>query len=186
MRHKINKYFNLAEYEKEEKWLNEMSSIGMHLVDVNFTKYTFEDGLPGEYIYRLELLEDMPRHPQSKAYIGFMEDMGVEYVASVFRWVYFRKRASDGPFDIYSDLSSKLRHIKRINLLASVVSYANAAVGVANLAIACKGYIEHRGYLGYNLFSGVLNIAIAFIILFILKPIRRKQKELQKESLVRE
>ncbi len=186
MRHKVSKYFNLAEYEKEEKWLNEMSSIGMHLVDVNFTKYTFEDGLPGEYIYRLELLENMPRHPQSKAYIGFMEDMGVEYVASVFRWVYFRKRASAGPFDIYSDLSSKLRHIKRINLLASVVSYANAAAGVANLAIACKGYIEHRGYLGYNLFSGVLNIAIAFIILFILKPIRRKQKELQKESLVRE
>ena len=186
MRHKVSKYFTLANYEKEEKWLNEMSAIGMHLVDVNFTKYTFEEGLPGEYIYRLELLRNLPRHPQSKAYIDFMEEMGVEHIASVFRWVYFRKRASDGPFDIYSDLSSKFRHIKRINLLASIVSYANAAAGVANLAIACKGFIEHRGYLGYNLFSGVLSFAIALTILLTLKPMRKKQKELQKESLVRE
>ncbi len=187
MKQKIRKLFTVAGYEKEEKWLNEMSSIGMHLVDINgFSKYTFEEGLPGEYIYRLELLENMPKHPQSKAYIGFMEDMGVEYVASVFRWVYFRKRTSEGPFNLYSDLGSKLSHIKRINLLGNAVAAANIVIGVANEIIAIKGILEHRAISGFNLLSGALSIAIALLIFFILKPLRKKQRALQKESLIRE
>ncbi|WP_169797606.1 DUF2812 domain-containing protein [Neobacillus fumarioli] len=46
----------------------------------------------GDYIYRLELLKHPLKHPDSKDYISFMEEMGAELVATYHRWVYFRKK----------------------------------------------------------------------------------------------
>lgn len=60
------------DFEKEEKWLNEMSAKGMQLVGVGIFKYIFEEGNPGEYFYRIELLEELPTHPESISYIRFM------------------------------------------------------------------------------------------------------------------
>ena len=51
------------------------------------------------------------------AYIKFLEENGVEYVASYMWWVFFRKKSSEGPFDIYSDIESRIKHYKRINIL---------------------------------------------------------------------
>jgi hypothetical protein len=102
------------DYEKEEKWLNEMSAKGFAFRDYCFGRYTFTDSEPGEYIYRIELLQNYPGHPESRKYIGFMEANGVEAVASWFAWVYFRKKAQDGSFDIYSDIESRLIHFRRV------------------------------------------------------------------------
>src|SRR5690554_1243643 len=77
-------------FEKEEKWINEMAAQGLHLIHYSFTKYVFAEGEPGKYIYRIELLENIPSHPESMAYIRFLEDAGIEHVATHFRWVYFR------------------------------------------------------------------------------------------------
>lgn len=79
-------------YEKEEKWLNEMSANGFALTDYFWCRYVFTDCEPGEYIYRIELLEYLPTHPVSQKYLRFMEENGVEYVASTTRWVFFRKK----------------------------------------------------------------------------------------------
>lgn len=80
MKHVVRKLF--ANFEKEEKWLNEMASKSLNLVDYSFGRYLFEEGTPGEYIYRIELLKEDPMHAESKAYINFMEDSGVECVAT--------------------------------------------------------------------------------------------------------
>ena len=60
MRHSIMKLF--MDYEKEEKWLNDMSAKGLQLVHYSFPRYTFEEGEPGEYTYRIQLLENIPSH----------------------------------------------------------------------------------------------------------------------------
>ena len=65
----VHKFFSLGSFEKEEQWLNAMSQKGYQLVHVGWCSYTFMEGEPGKYLYRLELLEEVPEHPESAAYI---------------------------------------------------------------------------------------------------------------------
>lgn len=148
MRHTIWKTF--IDYEKEEKWLNSMSAKGFQLVHYSFLKYVFEEGKPGEYIYRIQLLENLPSHGESKAYIRFLEDLGVEMVGSQLRWVYFRKKAADGPFELYSDLESKIRHYAQICIMLGIIGGVNLFIGITN-------YISFRNPMSLiNLFAGGL------------------------------
>lgn len=191
MKHTVYKVFTVAEFEKEENWLNEMSAKGLQLTDVGLCRYVFEEGIHSEYVYRLELLENMPAHPESAAYIRFMEEMGVEHVGSMLRWVYFRKKASDTPFDIYSDLDSKTRHFRRINLLCNWLIGANLAAGVVNLLLFAGDLVNT--YMGVavhlhaaNFTVGGVNLAIAVLIFVLARPIRLRLKTMQKESAVHE
>lgn len=114
MRHNVWKTFASWNYDKEENWLNDMSSRGLQLVNPGIGRYTFEEGVPGAYQYRIEYLDKWPRNPESAAYIRFMEESGIEHVGSIKNWVYFRKKTSDGPFDLFNDIDSRIRHIKKI------------------------------------------------------------------------
>lgn len=87
MKKTIYKLYWAWQFDKEEKWLNECSAKGLHLCDVGLFRYTFEEGTPGAYSHKLELLENWPTHPESVAYIRFLEDTGVEMVGSILRWV---------------------------------------------------------------------------------------------------
>ncbi len=49
MRKTIHKLFFIWDFDKEEKWLNQMAAKGLALVSVGFCKYEFEDCIPGEY-----------------------------------------------------------------------------------------------------------------------------------------
>lgn len=60
----IKKIKFFSNYEKEEIWLNEMAAKGLNLISVSFCRYGFEDGTPGEYNYRLELLDESPTHDE--------------------------------------------------------------------------------------------------------------------------
>ncbi len=97
MKHKVFKLF--VDFEKEERWLNEMSAKGLQFSSYWFGNYVFEQGTPGEYTYRLELMETSPHNAEGQAYIRFMEDAGVECVDTFWRWAYFRKKTADGPFE---------------------------------------------------------------------------------------
>ena len=54
------KLFWVWEYDKEEKWLNEMAAQGWALSGVGFCRYTFDKVQPGEYTVRLQLLNQCP------------------------------------------------------------------------------------------------------------------------------
>lgn len=114
MRRTVFKVFAIWDFDREEKWLNEMSQKGLALVAVGYCNYTFEDSVPGEYTVRLELLDNMPSHPESERYIQFVEATGAEFLGSVFRWVYFRKKSTQGEFRLYSDYPCRIRHLNRV------------------------------------------------------------------------
>lgn len=185
MKHVIRKlYYN---YEKEEKWLNEMALKGMALSNYSWCKYAFEDCEPGEYIYRIELLGNLPTHPNSIAYIKFMQEIGVEHVASYMRWVYFRKKASEGQFDLYSDIESRITHYKRINLLWSILALAESLIGGLSIIIMVTVSIMNGYPIGISsIIIGALPIIIGFLFLYIDIPIRKKIKDLVKEKNIRE
>ena len=186
MKHIIRKaYIN---FEKEEKWLNEMSAKGFALTDYSFCRYVFTECEPGEYIYRLELLENLPSHPESVKYIRFMEENGVEFVSSYFRWVYFRKKASDGAFDIYSDTDSKIKHYKRINRLMLSLALLNLAICTFNTIIPSIHFllVQTHPLNTVNLLAGSINGVLFLILGIVSHPIRKKLKVLKQHKNIME
>jgi hypothetical protein len=74
MKHKVIRFF--LDFTKEEQWLNEMAAKGLQLISVSAPQYVFEEGMPGEYIYRLELLEKAPGSAEGRTYLSFVEEPG--------------------------------------------------------------------------------------------------------------
>lgn len=175
-------FFN---YEKEEKYLNEMAAKGMALTDYSWCRYVFNDCQRGEYIYRIELLDHYANHPESIAYIKFMEETGVECVATYNRWAYFRRKAVDGPFDIYTDIKSKIRHYKKINVLWKTLAAIEFSAGIVNIVTAAIAWVR-GGDGSMNLGIGLPLLALGFVFVFAALPSGRKIKNLKKEQAIRE
>src|SRR5699024_7384380 len=98
----LKKWKIFINYQKEEMWINEMAEKGYHFKKYNLCRYTFEKDEPGKYEYRMELLEELPNTQNSMEYIDFMAGNGIECVDTFMRWTYFRKEATEEPFEIYS------------------------------------------------------------------------------------
>jgi hypothetical protein len=169
-------------YEKEEKWLNEMSAKGLALTDYSWCRYVFSDSQPGEYTYRIELFEHLPSHPDSQKYLHFMEENGVEHIASYLRWVYFRKKACDGVFNIYSDLESRIKHYQRIirfwiglSAMEFLIGFANVYIGIDLLSQGNRFYA--------NLVGGGLCVLIGIGLFLLANPLRKKARKLKRERL---
>ena len=177
------------DFEKEEAWLNGMSARGMALSDYSWCRYVFTDAPNSRYIYRIELLDNLPTHPESLAYLRFLEENGVECVASYLRWVYLRKDAADGPFDIYTDIDSKIKHYQRINLLWSTLMVAEFITGGSNIAIGIVN-LNIGGRLGSfsygNLAIGCCVSLLGVLFLLLGAPLRRKIKRLRQEKTIHE
>ena len=185
MEYKVFKFFSAGSYEKEEKWLNQMSAKGLNLVKTVGFSYTFEDGTPGEYTYRLELLKYVPDHPESAKYMEFLAETGIEYVASYMRWVYLRKKKADGDFELYSDSASKMSHYKRIITLiwiASIVPISQIFTNVTHLIQHFEDSVDRTIYFTF------LSMMIAtFLILHIsIIPIYKAIFKLKKDMIIQE
>ena len=187
MKHIVRKAY--WDYEKEEQWLNQMSARGLALTDYSWCRYVFEDAPNGKYIYRIEMLNDMPTHPESMAYLRFLEENGVEFVASYMRWIYLRKPAADGPFDIYTDIDSKIKHYQRINRFMSTMMFIEFGAAAANLPIGIVNLIidEQLGNFSYgNLIIGSVVLALGILFLALGAPLRKKIKKLRQEKAIHE
>ena len=175
MRKVIKKFFWVWDFDKEENWLNEMAAKGLALVSVGFCKYEFEDCLPGEYKVCLQLLEKSPRNPEMQKYLEFVESTGAEHVGSFTRWVYFRRKASEGDFNLFSDNASKAKYLTSMLGFIALVVALNLLVGLENLAIAV--FVGFPGnYLGF------LNLAIGLFGTPGTIKLWKKRNRFRKES----
>lgn len=166
-------------FEKEEKWINDMAAKGLNLVDYSFCRYLFEKGKPSEYIYRIELLEHLPSHLESKAYINFMEEIGVECVATYTRWAFFRKKASDGAFNLYSDYDSRIKHYKRVCSLVGVGGIANIIPGLTNIDIYL--FKNSKDWFSFNII-GFINLLLGSLCIWMCISYVKKIKKMKKEK----
>jgi len=179
MKHIIRKAF--WNYEKEEKWLNSLSAKGLAMTDYSWCRYVFEETLPGEYIYRIELLEKPAPHPESRQYIAFIEDTGAEFVASYMRWAYFRKKAEDGPFELFTDIDSRLIHSRRVRALWAACAAAEFAIMGANFAV---GFMPPVSELNLILAAAICPFFIMFAYLAAHQS--RRVKELKRRRKITE
>jgi len=64
-----------------------------------------------------------------------MEEKGVEKVDTYRTWVYFRKKAVDGDFQIYSDLDSRIKHYKRVSNVWFAIGCAELCIGFSQITL---------------------------------------------------
>lgn len=135
MNKKVFKIFGDWQFEKEEKWLNEMSDKGWKLVKVGFGTYTFEPCEPGEYTIRTQALEQSYKDKKSRDYISFIEETGAEFAGGFWYAVYFRKKRSEGEFELFSDNASRIKHMNHIMTICIAVAIANLCPAIMNLSL---------------------------------------------------
>jgi hypothetical protein len=176
MRKTIRKLFFIWDFDKEEKWLNEMAAKGLALVGTGFCKYEFEDCVPGEYRVCLQLLEKSPRNPEMQKYLAFLEQTGAEHVGSFTRWVYFRKKTADGDFELHGDNATRIKHLGGIIRLLKPLMAVNVGCGMYNLCIG----------IGLNSVVNVVcagfSAALAVLLYRGLVKLDEKKKRLEKDA----
>ncbi|KGR77764.1 hypothetical protein CD29_14045 [Ureibacillus manganicus DSM 26584] len=158
------------DYEKEEQWVNEMCLKGWHLVKFGVGNFKFVKGEPGEYIYRNEMITSLGKKDNSKEYISFLNETGVELVAQFGPWAYFRKKFSEGPFELYSDTSSKIQYLNRIIYLFVFFALINFFFGFSNSLNFDSNFT--RGI-------GIANFIAALLITFPLIIVFKRRKALK-------
>ena len=175
MRRTIRKLFFVWDYDKEEQWLNEMAAKGLALVSVGFCKYEFEDCVPGEYRVCLQLLDKLPKHPEMQKYIEFMEQTGAEHIGSFTRWVYFRRKASDGDFELFSDNTSRIKYLGSILSFIALIVGLNLYIGLYNLFVVF--FLQSP----FN-YIGLLNLAIGLFGLPGTIKLWKKRSRMKQEA----
>ena len=172
MTERMTKYrwFWVWDFEKEERWLNEMATNGWTLVEVGYCRYTFEKTDDNEYTVRLEM------HPFDEDYISFMEQTGAEYIGRVLQWIYFRKKSELGRFDIFSDLDSRISHLSKIHKMILMLGLANLIIGIANL-------LSSRSI---NSAVAVFNLLVATLLMYGVGRMQGKIEYLENERQLRE
>ena len=114
---RVRKYFSIAEFEKEEKYLTDMAAQGWRFVDTNGNIYTFERCEPEQVVYRLDF-SGIPLD-QRDDYYAMFRDYGWEYLQDSYGFSYFRKPAEGAApedLEIFSDGASHLEMVKKVML----------------------------------------------------------------------
>ena len=183
MKHIVHKAY--WDYEKEEQWLNEMSHKGLALEDYSWCRYVFRDAPAGKYIYRIELLDKTGSHYESQKYLKFLEETGIECVATYMRWAFLRKEASLGPFDLYSDIDSKINYYSKVINFWNIFAAMELVIGTMNVLIGLVNGGRYGG-LGFNFFLGLPLVGLGVALVKLGDPLRAKIKRLQQERAVQE
>lgn len=182
MRHKVRKLFFIWDYDKEEKWLNDMAAKGMNLVSASFFNFVFEEGTPGEYEYHLEWMKHHPSHPESIKYRRFLEETGFEEVATFKKWLFLRKNSKEMAFDLFSNLDSRMEHLRRI-LVFMPLLFLLFLAGLCFEISLCIA--SHDPIIELSFILIVFLLMLCFLVMGLVKSLRA-YRTLKKERMIRE
>lgn len=177
----VHKLLFIWDWDEEERWLNEMAAQGWYFVKYTFPfRYTFEQGELSAYQYRLQALENRIGSKESQDYLSFLRDMDIELMDSYLFWAYLRKPNNGEPFEIFSDVESKLKHMRRfssIPLVCLIMLCLNLMWGAPTL-------IEHGGFFGMMLVT--LEVILTVLMVYGLTRMMVKYSALQKKGQINE
>lgn len=190
---KVWNFFLISQAEEEERWLNEMARNGWNFVRVNMMyRYVFKKGTPGEFIYKLDLPENMPHGLGKEEYYNFLTECGIRIVFELKDWMYLQKRVADGPFSSAEDMFSKLKMAnKSYNYAVKTLSMLlKGFTAVMALSLLCQAIFSNPNIV--DLFRGVtMGIGIGSLFAFtliwvpVLTKIRKKMNALVDEIAIK-
>ncbi|WP_088809147.1 MULTISPECIES: DUF2812 domain-containing protein [Listeria] len=113
------KFFTVANFEKEEQYLEKMAASGWHFEKYRFPFYYFKQGEPKKMSYQIDFKADLN---DLSEYVSLHEDAGFQNVFqySIFQgaWMYFTHETvpNEPQAQLYTDSESLIELCKRIRL----------------------------------------------------------------------
>jgi len=182
---KVWRFYNIAEYEKEEQWINEMAKEGWQLTAIGFCRYIFRRGTPGEYIYKLDVVERTASDEVRESYFNFLTDCGIRVVGEFKDWLFLQKKAADGPFDMKDDTYAKLRTVNKVYSFAVRTLCKLLKIFAIIVIICAVGHTLTSNYAIKDLFEGIMIgsstsaiVVLAILWVRIINTLRRKVNQL--------
>jgi hypothetical protein len=105
-----------------------------------------------------------------------VEETGAEYVGHVMKWVYFRKKTADGPFELHSDNKTRMKHLKRIIALLRPLAVVNVGLAGYNFCVGV-GLASP-----VNVVCSMLSVAVAVLLGVGMVKLNDKKLQLEKDS----
>ena len=184
-------YFTIADWEREQNWLTEMSEQGWRFVKTNGFFYTFERCVPERVAYRLDY--SGLRRGDRGDYYAMFRDYGWECLQDINGFSYFRKSAdgvSPEDLELFSDGESRMKMIKKFLVAKMPLIYL---IFLAQLLLNWKRYCNVTAKLlhGDSLqFGEVLILLVLALLVFELifltvksvQAYRRIKQEYQKRA----
>ena len=137
--------------DEEQDWLNDYCREGWAMAGFFAGLVMFVPCRPGEFIYQIDLLPG-----------AGLQRWG--------RWVYLRKRAEDGPFEIYTDTNSKIQLYRRIRNMFLWVVCVNS--------VCCLNLVLQAVHFN-TLLTRCSAAAAALMLLAILRGARKCTRKIQ-------
>ena len=186
MTKKVWNFFTIAQWEEEEQWLNEMARNGYNLIGVKcFVRYIFEQGTPGEYIYKLDLPDNLEHGMDDKAYCNFLAECGIDVVCKQKQWLFLRKKAADGPFNEQGDMFAKLKMTNKaysyaIRILSRLLRTFAILIFVDILVMCLIGYSDILASIVNGIGIGAI-FALTIVWVPLMDSLRKKMNALVNE-----
>ena len=98
--------------EEMERYLNEMAHEGWQCCEIVRNELRFVRGEQDEYIYRVQYFYES-RDGEKKDYLRTLGETGAALVGEYGEALILRKKTSDGAFELYSDLDSKIAALEK-------------------------------------------------------------------------
>lgn len=167
---KLWRFYSIADYEKEEAFLNEMARAGWNLTAVGFCRYIFRRGNEGEYIYKLDMVERTESDEVKESYFNFLTDCGIRVVGDFKDWIYLQKRASDGPFDMKNDTYAKLRQVNKVYSfsLRTVSNLLRIFAGIVLVLILLQVFLPDNSSVAEFCNGVILGVGVGSLIALVL------------------
>lgn len=178
----IKKFF--TDFDVEEAWLNQMSAQGKELVNYHGGTYTFTTSEPHTWQYAIEVLGTTSK--ESRDYLSFLEDMGIEIVSTYAGRVYLRKKDDGTPFVLHSDLKSRLVQAQKADFWPRIIISQLFLV----LVFCVNGILTQQvSPVAFGILIGtsiVFIIAAAIEFFVFAKPYRKRIRQLKQELAIKE
>lgn len=185
---RVWRFFTVADYEKEEQYINEMAREGWHLTAVGFCRYVFRRGEPGAYTYKLDMVERTASDEVKESYFNFLTECDIRIVGEFKEWLYLQKSAQTGPFDMKEDTYAKLRHLNKIysfsiRMVCRLIRFFALMVVVALVLLSTSNWAPlNEGLRGFILGVGIGSLlALSLFWVPIITRLRKKINQLIEE-----
>ena len=163
----VKKIFHDWELEKEEEWLNGMAMSGWVLDSVGFCKYNFVRCEPEEYTVKFQFIEDY-----NDEYKNLIKENNIEYIGkNLCGFRYFRKKTEFGELNLFSDIDSRITHLKKYGTMVMSIGIANISIGITN---------------DNSFFISTFNFLFGALMMYTLGRIHEKKEALERERLLHE
>ncbi|MBO4818036.1 MAG: DUF2812 domain-containing protein [Bacteroidales bacterium] len=160
-----------VDFDKEEKWLNDMSKAGWCFWHTNGVIYRFKACAPGEEIFQIDF--DEKKGLSGEDYVAFRNTCGDKFVHQWKSKIYWKRAASSGPFEEEGNVAAKLRltnkaynyHIKSLLGLTLIAAIAFLiCVPVGKYMLPSGAFSNWLADFGVGLTAGILFSEIVILL----------------------